>query len=75
MRFIQAVILLIFLGAVAIFALQNNQTIEVRFLQWKTIPVSIALLGLAAYFLGMLSGWTVVAFLRRSIQRVSQPQN
>jgi hypothetical protein len=74
MRFIQGVLLLIFLGAVGIFAFQNNALHEVYFLKWKTIPISIALISLAAYFLGMLSGWTVVAFVRRSIRKVSEPQ-
>ena len=75
MRFIQGVLLLIFLGAVAIFAFQNNQTYEVEFLKWKTVPISIALVSVAAYLLGMLSGWTVVAFVRRSIRKVSEPQD
>jgi uncharacterized integral membrane protein len=76
MRFIQGVLLLIFLGAVAIFAFQNNQTITVSFLNWRTpYPISVALLSVAAYLLGMLSGWTVVAFLRRSIRKVSEHQD
>jgi putative membrane protein len=76
MRFIQGVLLLIFLGAVAIFAFQNNQTVTPRFLNWSTpYPVSIALLSVAAYLLGMLSGWTVVAFVRRSIRKVSEHQD
>jgi putative membrane protein len=75
MRFIQAVILLVFLGAIGIFAVQNTHTTPVFFLQWKSIPVSIALLSVASYLLGMLSGWTVVAFLRRSIRRVSETRD
>jgi lipopolysaccharide assembly protein A len=75
MRVIQGVLLLIFLGAIAIFAVQNNALYEVNFLKWKTIPISIALISLASYFLGMLSGWTVVAFVRRSIRKVSESQD
>jgi lipopolysaccharide assembly protein A len=76
MRFIQGVLLIVFLGAVAIFAFQNNQLITVSFLQWRTpYPVSVALLSLAAYLLGMLSGWTVVAFVRRSIRKVTEPRD
>ncbi|HEX8199717.1 MAG TPA: LapA family protein [Isosphaeraceae bacterium] len=76
MRFIQGVLLLIFLGSVAIFAFQNNQPVAVSFLKWRTpFPVSIALLSVAAYLLGMLSGWTVVAFVRRSIRKVSEHQD
>ena len=76
MRFIQGVLLLIFLGAVALFAYQNNQPVTPRFLNWSTpYPVPIALVYVAAYLLGMLSGWTVVAFVRRSIRKVSEHQD
>ena len=71
MRFLQALILLLFLGAVLIFALQNTETVTVRFLSWST-PAPEAFLIVAAYLLGMLSGWTVVAFLRRSIRKVTE---
>lgn len=70
MRFILGVILLVFLAAVGIFAIQNTQTITVRFVSWSlTAPVAILTVGV--YFLGMLSGWSVVSFLRRSIRRVT----
>ena len=71
MRFIQAVLFLIFLGAVGLFAVQNMDVISVTFWTWKlTAPVALVIV--AVYFLGMLSGWTVVAFIRRSIRRVSE---
>jgi len=71
MRFIQAIILLIFLGAVGLFAAQNTEAITVTFWTWKTTG-PVALLAIAAYLLGMLSGWTVVSFFKRSLQRVSE---
>src|SRR5262245_61502574 len=71
MRFIQAVLFLIFLGAVGLFAVQNMDVISVTFWTWKlTAPVALVIV--AVYFLGMLSGWTVVAFIRRSIRRVAE---
>jgi uncharacterized integral membrane protein len=71
MRFIQAVLFLIFLGAVGLFAIQNTDVISVTFWTWKlTAPVALVIV--AVYFLGMLSGWTVVAFIRRSLRRVSE---
>ena len=70
MRFIQAIILLAFLGAVGLFAVKNTRAITVAFWTWKaTAPV--ALLTIAAYLLGMVSGWTVVSFVTRSLRRVS----
>ena len=71
MRTIQAILFLAFLSAVGLFAIQNTNTITVRFLQWSlTAPVALSIV--AAYFVGMLSGWTVVAFTTRSIRRVSE---
>ncbi len=75
MRYILGVILFVFLAAVGVFAVQNTQTITVRVLNWG-LTAPVALLIVAAYFLGMLSGWSVVSFLRRSIRRVtSEPRS
>jgi uncharacterized integral membrane protein len=71
MRFIQAVLLVAFLGAILIFAWQNNQTVTIAFLNWG-ITASNALVIVAVYLLGTLTGWTVVSYLRRSIQKVTQ---
>ncbi len=71
MRFIQAVLLLAFLLAVGLFAFQNTNTITVRFWNWQATG-SVALVIVAVYVLGMLSGWTVVGFVRRSLRRVEE---
>ncbi|AGA24710.1 lipopolysaccharide assembly protein LapA domain-containing protein [Singulisphaera acidiphila] len=71
MRYVQAAILLVFLAAVGLFAAQNMQAITVKFFGWS-ISAPVALLAVAVYLLGMLTGWTVIAFLRRSIHRVSE---
>jgi lipopolysaccharide assembly protein A len=72
MRSILAVILLAFLVTLGIFAVQNTQAVAVRFLNW-TLNAPFALLAIVIYLAGMLSGGTVVAFLRRSIARVTSP--
>jgi uncharacterized integral membrane protein len=71
MRFIYFLILLILVAAVGIFAYQNHEGIQLDFLTYKlpTIPVSLLIGG--AYVLGMLSGWSVVGFLRRSIHEIT----
>lgn len=75
MRLIQAVLFLIFLGAVGLFAVQNTEPITVNFAAW-TLDGPLALLAIVCYLLGMLSGWTVVAFVRRSLRKVSEaPRN
>ncbi len=71
MRYIQAVILLVFLAAIGVFALQNRNVITVNFLTWN-LSEPVAFLTFVVYFLGMLSGWTVVAFMRGSFRRVRE---
>ena len=71
MRFVQAVLLIIFLGALGLFAVQNTEPITVTFWTWR-VSGPAALLAIAAYLLGMLSGWTVVSFFTRSLRRVSE---
>jgi lipopolysaccharide assembly protein A len=71
MRFLQALVFLAFLGVVGIFALQNTDILTFHFLNWN-VTGPIALLTIVVYLLGMLSGWTVVAFAMRSLRRVSQ---
>jgi hypothetical protein len=71
MRFIQAILLVAFLGAILIFAWQNSQTVMISFLN-RGITARNALVIVAVYLLGTLTGWTVVSYLRRSIQKVTQ---
>ena len=70
MRYLLAALLLVFLGSVTVFAVQNTQTVTVRFLNWG-LTAPFAALAVGVYLLGMISGWNVVAFLRRSIRGVS----
>ena len=72
MRFVQAVLLLVFLGAVAVFAFQNTQVVTVRLLN-SSVTAPVALTVGAGYVLGMLSGWWLVGVTKRSWQRVTEP--
>jgi lipopolysaccharide assembly protein A len=75
MRYLQALVLLAFLFAIGVFALQNRDVITVNFLTWN-LSQPVALLSVVVYALGMLSGWTVVAFLRRSFHgATAKPQH
>ncbi|HLJ92446.1 MAG TPA: lipopolysaccharide assembly protein LapA domain-containing protein [Gemmataceae bacterium] len=71
MRAVYLLMLLIVLAAVGIFALQNNEAVTLRYLD-RSITSSLPVLIAAVYLLGMLSGWTVVGFLKRSLQRVTE---
>lgn len=63
MRYIQAVIFLAFLVTIGIFAVQNRNVITVNFLSWN-LSQPVAIVTVAVYVLGMLSGWTVLSFAR-----------
>jgi uncharacterized integral membrane protein len=71
MRLFYFVLLVLFVGALAWFAVQNREDVAIKFLNWGgSYPLPL-LLG-AAYVLGMFSGWTVVGMLRRSLSRVTE---
>ncbi len=67
MRIVYFLILLILLVAVAVFAVQNNETVTLHFF-YRSASSSLPLLIAVVYLLGMISGWTVVGFLRRSVR-------
>lgn len=72
MRVFTGLILLLFLGAILLFAIQNQRPVEMRFLNWG-ISFPLAGVAVASYVLGMLSGWSVLRFFRRSVRRVQEP--
>jgi lipopolysaccharide assembly protein A len=71
MRFICLLILLAVGAVVVIFAMQNQQQITLTFFD-RSITANIAVVIGAAYGLGMVSGWTIVGILRRSLARVAE---
>lgn len=71
MRAVCFLFLAAFVGVVGLFAYQNNrpETVTLWDRQWElTFPLVVG----GAYLLGMLSGWTVVGLLRRSVYRVTE---
>jgi uncharacterized integral membrane protein len=74
MRVLSGIVLLVFLGVVFIFSIQNLFWVDVRFLNWsQSFPLATLIVG--SYILGMFSGWSVLGFLRRSIHRVQEPRD
>jgi uncharacterized integral membrane protein len=70
MRFLSFLILVVLLGAVGLFAWQNQGAVAVRF--WnQEMDQPLALLIGGAYVLGMLSGWSVLGIFRRSFNRMT----
>jgi putative membrane protein len=67
MRSVYLALLLLVLAAVVVFALQNNETVTLQFLD-RSITCALPLLIVIVYLLGMVSGWTVIGLLRRSLR-------
>jgi uncharacterized integral membrane protein len=59
--------------ALAVFALQNRDDITLTVYGWPVNGPAVLILG-ATYVLGMLTGWSVVGALRRTIKRATEAQ-
>jgi uncharacterized membrane protein YciS (DUF1049 family) len=71
MRFLYFLILVIVVAAVVVFAVQNNESITLQYLN-RSLSTTVPILIAAVYVLGMVSGWTVIGFLTRSLRGVTQ---
>jgi len=69
MRFLCFLFLLAFAGAAALLAYENQREITLTFFTWSIITTVPVVIGLT-YLAGMLSGWTIVGMVRRSLNRV-----
>jgi uncharacterized membrane protein YciS (DUF1049 family) len=71
MRLICWLILLLVLAAAVVFAVQNNETVVLQYLD-RSVSCTLPLLIAIVYLLGMVSGWTVLGLLRRSLWRATE---
>jgi hypothetical protein len=69
MRALSFLILVVFAAAIGYFAYTNDHVVSVN-LAGRLVEVSVPVLALAVYALGMFTGWAVVGLLRRSWNRV-----
>jgi uncharacterized membrane protein YciS (DUF1049 family) len=69
MRTIYFLFLLAFAGAAALLAYENQQDVTMTVFN-TSITTSISILVGLTYLAGMLSGWTLIGILRRSLHRV-----
>jgi uncharacterized membrane protein YciS (DUF1049 family) len=75
MRHVYLILLLIIVAAVVLFAMQNNECLTLRY-PGRSATLFLPLLIAVVYLLSMVSGWTVVGFFERSLQRVTErPKN
>ena len=71
MRIVYLLILVLVLAAVVLFAVQNDEQVTLKYLD-RSVSISLSVLIAVVYLLGMVSGWTVIGFLKRSLQRVTE---
>ena len=74
MRVIYGAILIVFAVAVGIFCVQNLQTVSMTYLNWK-MSLPLPLLVVVVYLLGMVSGWGMIGFLRKSLRRATEARD
>jgi putative membrane protein len=67
MRFVHLAIIVIFVAATLIFALQNLQSVTMSFLGYS-VRMPLALQAIVTYLLGMATGGSLWTLLRRSIE-------
>lgn len=66
MNVVYKLVLTLLLGVIVVFAFQNITTVTVSFLTWSaTVP--LAMVVIAAYILGTVTGGGVLSLLTRSI--------
>ena len=70
MRVLCLLILVAAVGALAVFAVENQQEITVTFWQWHW-ATNVAVLAAVAFLAGMVGGWSILGLLRRSFNRVT----
>ena len=71
MRWVYLLILVLVVGAIGVFALQNPETITLQYFDWR-VACPPALLVAIVYLLGMVSGGAVVSLVLRSLRRVTE---
>ena len=71
MRFIYALLLLLFVGVIGALAWQNQQVVTINYYLDQSVQYPLAAVVGAAYVLGMLTGWMVVGLLRSLVHRVT----
>jgi len=69
MRLIYFLFLLAFTGAAVLLAYENQHSVTLTIFD-QSITTNVPVLVGLSYLAGMLSGWTVVGILRRSIHHV-----
>ena len=71
MRSLVALFLIVFIGVAVFLCVQNVESVNLMLLAWP-VTAPLWLVVVAAYLLGMLSGWGFMGLLKRSWLRVTE---
>jgi lipopolysaccharide assembly protein A len=72
MRLLSGLFLLLLVGGVGYLAYENNRDTSLNAWTWRAdVPLPALVVGV--YLLGMVSGWWMVGLMKRSWQRVTEP--
>lgn len=72
MRVVSGLFLITLVAALGVLTYENNRDTTLNALKWQW-DIPLPLLIIAVYVLGMLSGWWLVGLVKRSWQRVTEP--
>lgn len=74
MRLLKTILLLLFIGVVVIFIIQNLELVSLNFGIWK-VELSLSIVSLSFYILGALSGGIVFSMLKKLSSSSSKKEN
>jgi putative membrane protein len=67
MRWVYLIVIIVFMAAIVLFAIQNRELVTTSFLGFS-IRAPLAVLAVIVYVLGAVTGGSLFALLRRSVQ-------
>jgi lipopolysaccharide assembly protein A len=67
MRWVYIAIVVVFVAAILLFVVQNREAVTMAFLGFS-VRAPLAILAAVVYFLGALTGGSLYALLRKSVQ-------
>jgi lipopolysaccharide assembly protein A len=69
MRWVYLILIILFAAAALVFIVQNRDPLTISFLEFS-VSAPVAVLSIIMYFLGALTGSSLLALLRHSVRRL-----
>lgn len=67
MRWVYLIVIIVFVAAIMVFAIQNRELVTMSFLGFS-VRAPLAVMAVIVYVLGAITGGSLLALLRRSVQ-------